>query len=170
METKAYFGWVKFYMELADKLLLYKTDRKALIEKLKTVYNIVNMRLPKLEVDNTLIDIDPFTIFGLFNKGITNENRSAILRGFAQEFSIKADVPSSFDGIPVLNNMAATFYYFCGERQENDIDNLWQVFASALEYAEIHSDSSKKAFICKLNWHFLYIMLCLHTKIYNFAS
>lgn len=147
METKAYFGWVKFYMELADKLLLYKTDRKALIEKLKTVYNIVNMRLPKLEVDNTLIDIDPFTIFGLFNKGITNENRSAILRGFAQEFSIKADVPSSFDGIPVLNNMAATFYYFSGERQENDIDNLWQVFASALEYAEIHSDSSKKAFI-----------------------
>ena len=28
METKAYLGWVDFYMELADKLLPYKNDRK----------------------------------------------------------------------------------------------------------------------------------------------
>ena len=80
-------------------------------------------------------------------KGITNANRISILRGFAQEFSVKAQVPDSFDGIPVLNNMAATFYYFIGDRQENDIENLWQVFVSALEYANTHSDSSKKAFV-----------------------
>ena len=35
METKAYLGWVDFYMELADKLLPYKNDRKTLIEKNK---------------------------------------------------------------------------------------------------------------------------------------
>ena len=105
------------------------------------------MRLPKLEADNKLVDIDPFTIFGLFNKGITNANRISILRGFAQEFSVKASVPNSFDGIPVLNNRAATFYCFIGDRQENDIENLWQVFVSALEYANTHSDSSEEAFI-----------------------
>ena len=147
MESKVYLGWVDFYMELADKLLAYKNNRKALIEKIKTVYNALNMRLPKLEADNNLIDIDPFTIFGLFNKGITDENRIAILKGIGQEFSVKADVPTSFDGIPVLNNLAATFYYFIGERQDNDIDNLWQVFVSALEYADTNSESSKKAFI-----------------------
>ena len=147
MESKVYLGWVDFYMELADKLLAYKNNRKALIEKIKTVYNALNMRLPKLEADNNIIDIDPFTIFGLFNKGITDENRIAILKGIAQEFSVKADVPTSFDGIPVLNNLAATFYYFIGERQDNDIDNLWQVFVSALEYADTNSESSKKAFI-----------------------
>lgn len=147
MESKVYLGWVDFYMELADKLLAYKNNRKALIEKIKTVYNALNMRLPKLEADNNIIDIDPFTIFGLFNKGITDENRIAILKGIAQEFSVKADVPTSFDGIPVLNNLAATFYYFIGERQDNDIDNLWQVLVSALEYADTNSESSKKAFI-----------------------
>lgn len=147
MESKVYLGWVDFYMELADKLLAYKNNRKALIEKIKTVYNALNMRLPKLEADNNIIDIDPFTIFGLFNKGITDENRIAILKGIAQAFSVKADVPTSFDGIPVLNNLAATFYYFIGERQDNDIDNLWQVFVSALEYADTNSESSKKAFI-----------------------
>ncbi|MBC8575310.1 AAA family ATPase [Yanshouia hominis] len=147
METKAYLSWVDFYMELADKLLAYKNNRKTLIDKVKAIYTAINMRLPKLEKDNKIVDIDPFTIFGLFNKGITNANRISILRGFAQEFSVKAQVPDSFDGIPVLNNMAATFYCFIGDRQENDIENLWQVFVSALEYANTHSDSSKKTFV-----------------------
>ncbi|RHN01384.1 AAA family ATPase [Dielma fastidiosa] len=147
METKTYLGWVDFYMKLADKLVPYKNDRKILIEKIKTIYASINIRLPKLEANNNIIDIDPFTIFGLFNKGITDANRISILHGFAQEFSIDVPIPDSFDGIPVLNNMAATFYYFIGDRQEDDIENLWRVFISALEYADTHSESSKKAFI-----------------------
>lgn len=147
MEKEFCLEWIGFYMELADKLLLYKNDRKTLIEKVKTVYSSINMHLPKLEKDNNLIDIDPFTIFGLFNKGITNANRISILQGFAQEFSIEAPVPNSFDGIPVLNNMAATFYHFIGNRQENDIENLWEMFISALKYADTNSDNSKKEFI-----------------------
>lgn len=120
METKTYLGWVDFYMKLADKLVPYKNDRKILIEKIKTIYASINIRLPKLEANNNIIDIDPFTIFGLFNKGITDANRISILHGFAQEFSIDVPIPDSFDGIPVLNNMAATFYYFIGDRQEDD--------------------------------------------------
>ena len=144
MEKEFCLDWIDFYMELADKLLPYKNDRKTLIEKIKTVYSSINMHLPKLEKDNNLIDIDPFTIFGLFNKGITNANRISILQGFAQEFSIEAPVPNSFDGIPILNNMAATFYHFIGNRQENDIENLWEMFVVALKYADTNSDNSKK--------------------------
>lgn len=147
MEKQLYFDWIDFYMELADKLIPYKNDRKNLIKKIKTIYSTINIRLPKLEEDNNLIDIDPFTIFGLFNKGITTANRIAILQGFAQEFSIKAAIPSSFDGIPVLNNMAATFYHFIGVRQENDIENLWKMFIIALKYADTQSNNNKKEFI-----------------------
>ena len=147
MEKEFCLDWIDFYMELADKLLLYKNDRKTLIEKIKTVYSSLNIHLPKLEKDNNLIDIDPFTIFGLFNKGITNTTRISILQGFAQEFSIEAPVPNSFDGIPILNNMTATFYRFIGNRQENDIENLWKMFVVALKYADTNSDNSKKEFI-----------------------
>ncbi len=147
MDTKSYINWVNFYMELADKLIPFKNNRKKLIEKIKNIYTSINMRLPKLEADNNLIDIDPFTIFGLFNKGISNANRTTILKGFSQEFSVVSSVPNSFEGIPVVNNMSATFYYFIGDRQENDIENLWQMFILALEYANTHSESSKKAFI-----------------------
>ena len=61
-------NWVDFYMELADKLLSFKDDRKTLIEKVKAVYEKIGFRLPKLERDNNIVDIDPFTVFGLFNK------------------------------------------------------------------------------------------------------
>lgn len=147
MEKQICLDWIDFYMELADKLLPYKNDRKNLIDKIKRIYSNINIHLPKLETDNNIVDIDPFTIFGLFNKGIKTVNRIAILQGFAQEFYIKAAIPSSFEGVPVLNNMAATFYHFIGVRQENDIENLWKMFIAALKYADTQSDSNKKEFI-----------------------
>lgn len=147
MNNKNYLSWVNFYSEFADKLLPYVDDRKTLIEKIKSVFATIGMRLPKLEKDNNVVDIDPFTVFGLFNKGITNANRMTILRGIAQEFSVTAHVPDSFDGIPVLNNQAATFYYFIGDRQEHDIDNLWRVFQTALVYADTHSTDRREAFV-----------------------
>ena len=103
------FVWVAFYTEFAEKLLPYVNNRPALIEKIKAVYTAIPMRLPKLERDNHPVDIDPFTIFGLFNKGLTDANRIAILKGIAREFSVQALVPQSFQGIPVLNNQKATF-------------------------------------------------------------
>ena len=84
------FKWVGFYMEFATKLLEYKTDRGSLIEKLQKVYSDIGMKLPKLEKDNIPKDIDPFTIFGLFNKGITDANRVSILGGIKAEFNIAA--------------------------------------------------------------------------------
>ena len=145
--NKDYLTWIEFYTEFAEKLLTYMKDRQTLIEKIKAVYTAIDMRLPKLEKDNNIIDIDPFTIFGLFNKGITNTNRITILHGIAKEFSVNAPVPESFNGIPVLNNQKATYYFFIGDRQNDDIENLWRVFASALEYAKTHSKNSKAALI-----------------------
>lgn len=118
------YDWTNFYTEFAMKLLPFKADRKALIQKIYAVYNMAGMSVPKLESGDKIIDIDPFTIFGTFNKGITNANRIAILNGIASEFEISAAVPSNFDGIPVLNNLKATFYGFKDDRKAGDIDNL----------------------------------------------
>ena len=130
------FAWTKFYTEFATSLLSYADDRASLTEKVKQIYINAKMKLPTLEKGNNIVDIDPFTIFGLFNKGITNDNRIAILSQIKELFCISADVPTNFDGIPVLNNMSATFYYFSGERGENDIDNLWNLFKAAISYAD----------------------------------
>lgn len=130
------FAWTDFYSELATALLSFADDRKPLIEKIKAIYTNAGMKLPTLERENKIVDIDPFTVFGLFNKGISNDNRIAILSQIKELFGISAPVPTDFDGIPVLNNMSATFYYFSGERGEKDIDNLWSLFRYAISYAD----------------------------------
>ena len=102
------FVWTDFYSEFATSLLKYAPDRTKLIEMIKEIYTNAKMKLPTLERDNNIVDIDPFTIFALFNKGITNENRYAILTQVKDLFKISADVPNDFDGIPVANNNSMT--------------------------------------------------------------
>ena len=67
MSEQNQFDWVDFYKELSGKLLQYKDNREELIEKVRKIYEITGINLPTLEKDNQIIDIDPFTFFGLFN-------------------------------------------------------------------------------------------------------
>lgn len=50
-----------------------------------------------------------------------------------------------FDGIPVLNNLKATFYGF-DKRKENDIENLWKLFSSALKLSDADTEENRAAF------------------------
>ena len=84
------FEWIDFYTEFATKLLEFKDNREELIHKIYSIYDNIGISVPKLEKDDEITDIDPFTVFGLFNKGITNNNRILILNGIASEFQISA--------------------------------------------------------------------------------
>ena len=130
------FLWVKFYTAFADKLLDFENDRKTLLDKLIKVYDNLGMKFQKLERDDAIIDIDPFTVFGMFNKGITRANKITIIKAFAKEFDIKESIesPTVFDGIPILNNLMAVFFGW--DRPDTDIDNLWLLFRTALNYAD----------------------------------
>lgn len=141
------FDWINFYSEFATKLLEFKNNRAELIADIQSAYSAINMKLPKLESEDSIIDIDPFTVFGLFNKGITNANRTAILESFANVFNIKSKVPDNFDGIPVLNNLKATYYGFKDDRQAADIDNLWGLYESAINLAEKDDAANREIFI-----------------------
>ena len=143
------FKWTNFYTEFANKLLDYKENRRALIIKLQAVYSQIGMKLPKLDSNGDPKDIDPFTVFGLFNKGISDLNRIKILEGIAMIFGVAAEVPHDFSGIPVLNNLMATFYAFEGHevRKDSDIDNLWEVFEAAINLADADTAESKSRFI-----------------------
>ena len=136
MSNNNQFDWVEFYKELSGKLLAYKGNRQELIVKVKQIFSDTGINMPKLERDNNIVDIDPFTVFGLFNKSSMKEaNRVKIITAVKNLFGLSAPIPSSFASIPVLNNQNATFYYFGGDREEGDIDDLWGLFESALTYA-----------------------------------
>ncbi len=130
------FAWVDFYKEFAGKLLAYKNNRGELVDKVRAIYAEAGINMPTLEKDNQLVDIDPFTVFGFFNKSSMREaNRSKIITAVKKIFNVQTEVPTTFDSIPVLNNQNATFYYFIDSRGDEDIDDLWVLFESALKYA-----------------------------------
>lgn len=108
---KSQFTWVNFYMAFADRLLEYRKKRLELLRKLKSAFGSINdMAFPKLDSSGEPTDIDPFTVFGLFNKNkITELHRKQIISALANELRVEAQQPTDFVGIPVLNNLNATF-------------------------------------------------------------
>lgn len=152
MNSSTQFDWIPFYESFANCLLKYKDDRGVLISKLIEVYESINIPLPKLDSTPIPEDIDPFTIFGLFNKGITDSNRIKIINELAKTFDSDKRVPKNFDGIPVLNNLNATFYRFINdaERKDSDIDGLWTLFEVALAYAD-DPGANKSKFVKAFN-------------------
>ncbi|HBC4210539.1 TPA: AAA family ATPase [Staphylococcus aureus] len=140
--------WVSYYKELADKLTDYQNKRYELIEIVKEVYKKTGIKFLTLASDNVLMDIDPFTIFALFNKNSMREtNKVKILTELASELNIKSKIPSVFDSIPTVNNLNATYYNFKDYGKDNDIETLWTLFTAALNFANYPSEDNKLKFI-----------------------
>ena len=137
------FTWIPFYEEFATKLLDYKNRRKELLEIIKMCFEDLPFEYPfKEHGQEDYDDIDPFTIFGSFNKNMRDENRIIIANKYKKAFSIESDLPRDFTGIPVLMPLSAWFFAYKANRSENDIDNLWQLFETALALAD--GDTSKE--------------------------
>jgi len=146
------FQWTNFYMELASKLLEYKDKRKELLDILKDIYKTLDMNYPfKEKGQDDYDDICPFTVFASFNKRMNDVNRIALLEEFAKRFSVKAEVPKTLDGIPVVMPLNAWFFAYKGNRKDDDVDNLWDFFAKALTYADNNSAKAREDFIEKYN-------------------
>lgn len=47
--------------------------------------------------------------------------------------NISADVPSDFDGVPILNNQKSHFFGFRPDRKPDDIENLWRLFVKVVK-------------------------------------
>ena len=148
------YEWTEFYMNFANKLLEYKDNREELVEMMLTIYNDKLGTLPKptqLDGENgepiDPVDIDPFSIFSFFNRGITDKNRISIIKIMSNEFQLDIDPPSSFDGIPKVSNQQSLFYDFKDRRDENDINNLWRLFNIAIKLSDDDSPDLKNEFV-----------------------
>ena len=103
---KSGFTWIPYYTELAEKLLEYKDNRSKLIDFVFSKDGLQDFsNYPHLQDKTQKIkDIDPFSFMGIFNRGsLSQKKRIKILERIKEKFGIKADVPSDFDGFPVLN-------------------------------------------------------------------
>lgn len=140
MEEK--FEWTKFYIKLANEILKYKNDRKKLLSILNKIFSTTGIKNSLYKGEEALKDVCPFTVFGIFNKG-SDKNRNKLLKQFAVEFDITETVPATFAGVPVLNPMMAWFFAGNAVVNNGDIDNLWELFESAIRFADGEEDRKK---------------------------
>jgi 5-methylcytosine-specific restriction enzyme B len=148
---KRRFAWTKFYEAVADKLLTYKDKRKELVAEVHKIASNVDglSNLNDQFQDGTtgpLKDICPFTVMGIFNRGITDANRKTIAAELAKFLGVSEAVPGSFEGIPILNNQRSWFFGYDNKRKSDDIDALWEVFSQALAFSESDNADARSSF------------------------
>ena len=143
------FTWVPFYQEFANKLLAFKNDRQGLIEKLKVAFDQCGEKFPKVESDGEVLDLDPFTVFGFFNKHKqVDDKRIAIIKSISLQFGVEVDIPVDFFGIPTVMPFQAAFFPFKVDgRGDEDINQLWELFESAIKYADSDGKLARSEFI-----------------------
>ena len=111
MTTDSQYSWPRFFMELADKLLAFRDDRQGLIATLKQVYAEIGMTLPTLDSGGVPMDIDPFTVYGLFNRGLTDAKRRVIALGLGGALGVQAplrDVSSASPSCSISTRPSTT--------------------------------------------------------------
>ncbi len=132
------FTWIPIYQEIAQKLLDYENRQDELIQIIKEIeiQGIPVISLMDKDVNDKevpLTEIDPFTFFANWNRGITDENRKKILNHLKSRFDLESIVPEDFSGIPVMNNQRSWFIGYKKTRTENDVPLLWKLLREVQE-------------------------------------
>lgn len=145
MNTPEKFPWIPFYMKFANALVPYRNKRGDLIDKLHGAYASTPWKIPS-QIDRAQ-DIDPFSVFALFNKqsgrgGPLASTRETIIRALKTAFAVEAPVPDDFPGIP-LNG---SYIFFRTDKAEEDIENLWRLFFRALKLSVDDTPDNREAF------------------------
>jgi len=132
----ALFSWILFYEDLASRLMSWRSRQAELVELLDSLRSDDCPIAPLTDKDETgneflLREIDPFTVFALFNRGLTDENRRKVAKAVGSALGVSAAPPQDFAGIPVVLNQTTRFFAWATDRKPSDIPTLWDVFESA---------------------------------------
>lgn len=124
------FSWIPFYMEMADKLLAFKNNRKALVD---IIYSLDSQYVSYIHTNDGghYPDIDPFTFFGIFNRGNSFEKRKKIAVFFKERLGVKTEVPENYEGIPIVFAVMSCFCW--SENIDTNIQPLWDLFEAVLK-------------------------------------
>lgn len=132
-----------FYTELAKKLLKYKNDRKPLVDWIYSDLSAVKgnkgnslVNYIKEQDGSNVKDIDPFSVFAIFNRNTTHIKRMEFLSLFKKHFDVEAEVPIGFDGVPTVDSRRSFFFQWELDRK-HEINDQWDLFEKAITDADI---------------------------------
>jgi 5-methylcytosine-specific restriction protein B len=124
------FSWKPIYIELGQRLLAYRNKQGELLEWLRQMkaagLPVVGLNDQKPEgASIPLAEIDPFTFFANFNRGIKDAHRIEILKVLKDKMQLAAQLPVDFNGVPLANLQKAWFFPSAFLRGPDDVPTLW---------------------------------------------
>ncbi len=137
------FTWVPFYKELATALLQFKEDRLSLVQ---WIYN--DLGQVKRSDGRSLVeylhekngekikDIDPFSVYGIFNRNLKEENRNKFLKLIKSKFNLKSPIPTDFHGVPTVDARRA-FFFSWGDDNSKVISDFWALLENVVKDKDI---------------------------------
>lgn len=146
------FSWIPWFEEFATKLATHQGDRSQLVSMIVEFAEdepLLHAFLGDQIEEGTrtpIRDIDPFTVFTIFCRGISDENRLNLFQRFANRLGVGAPLPDDVDGVPLANNQNAWFVSYEMNREPDDIDALWRMFAAALALSDEDTPGNRREF------------------------
>ena len=131
------YTWIPIYRKIAEAILGYEKNQAGLIDMIRKVGT---QGLPTISLNDKdkqdneipLVELDPFTFFSTWNRGIQEQNRIGIVAKIQELLHLNIDPPADFSGIPVMSNMKSWFFSYDKNRTINDVPLLWTLFREAL--------------------------------------
>lgn len=123
------FAWTEFYEQIADKLAGFMDARGELFAKVRAAAQdqplMHYLHFEKsAEWEARGNEIDPFTVMGVFNRGVTAEHRAELAECIARMLGVRLAPPQSYHGIPYLDPRKSIY---------DGNDEMWNLFAAALD-------------------------------------
>jgi 5-methylcytosine-specific restriction protein B len=133
----ASFSWIPIHRETATHLLGFRDKQPELLGLLAkmrdaglTVISLNDQDAAGNAIE--LTELDPFSFFATFNRGLTDKKRQDLWSWLKNRWHLQSPVPTDFDGIPIVNAQRSWFIPYAGQRDKGDVPALWQLFAEAL--------------------------------------
>ncbi len=143
------FSWTPLYKELTYKLLDYKDNRTALVQWIYDELGQVTrddgkslVAYLKMKDGSKIQDIDPFSVFGIFNRNTSWEKRTELLKKFKEFFNLESEVPTDFNGIPTLDSRRSFFFSWFDDN-DKVIQGIWELFEKVVKEENIESAFNK---------------------------
>lgn len=146
------FTWTHLYEKLAKALLRYKEDRTELVEWIYDDLGKVTgadgqslVAYLKQKDGSKILDIDPFSVFAIFNRNTSWGNRTKLLNHFKKKLGLTLDIPTDFNGIPTVDARRSFFFSWKSDNSKV-IHDLWQLFEKVISNHNISDHDISEAF------------------------
>jgi 5-methylcytosine-specific restriction protein B len=97
-------------------------------------------------------EIDPFSFFANFNRGVTDDNRRAILAAIKDEWNLQSDLPQDFHGLPLMSAQNSWFMPYKKLRDPRHVEMLWNFYLHCLNLQSVEQlDTNQFDACCSLH-------------------